>query len=178
MGCSVRDLAAHPRVDELHPLAPRELGIRRLLAAGLARLRWRALDHALADGADAASSTALAARARHLTRHETRARIAESVRTVILEAGRPPSMPSSRIPPSRPEVPAARLELAAIESRLRSEASVDARGIARLELLLTDGGGPLYSPDYPAALSAELDRIMAALGAREEDLRDARAQTR
>ena len=36
-----------------------------------------------------------------------------------------------------------------------------AQGLARLELLLTDGGGPLYSPAYPAALSDELDRIMA-----------------
>jgi hypothetical protein len=174
----VRDLATHPRVDELHPLAPRELGIRRLLAAGLTRLRWRALDHALADGADASSSTALAARARHLARPETRVRLAESVRAVILAAGGPPPMPSSRIPPSRPEATAARLELAAIEARLRSEAPVDARGLARLELLLTDGGGPLYSPDHPAALSTELDRIMAVLGAREEDLRDARAHTR
>ncbi len=86
-------------------------------------------------------------------------------------------MPSSRIPPSRPEVPAAQGELEAIATLLVSDSPVYAEGVARLELLLTDGGGPLYSPDYPAALSRELDLIKAALGAREEDLRDARART-
>jgi hypothetical protein len=86
-------------------------------------------------------------------------------------------MPSSRIPPSRPEAPAARSRLEAIEALLLSDAPVYAEGVARLELLLTDGGGPLYSPGYPAALSVELDRIMDALGTREEDLRDVRVRT-
>jgi hypothetical protein len=173
----VLDLAAHPRIDELQPLAPRELGLKRLLVAALARIRWRSLDRALASGADPSSSAALARRARHLTRPDTRASLAGSLRDVIAAAGQPPPMPSSRIPPSRPEVPAARGELEAIASLLASDAPVYAEGVARVELLLTDGGGPLYSPDYPAALSRELDLINAALGVREEDLRDARART-
>lgn len=94
-----------------------------------------------------------------------------------MAASRPPTLASSRIPPSRPEAPTARLTLAAIELLLKSDSRVYAQGMARLELLLTDGGGPLYSPDYPAALSDELDRIMDALGAREEDWLDGRART-
>jgi len=173
----VRELGVHPRTSELGPAVPRELGIKRLLVAGISRARWQALDRALASGADPSSSAALAERARHLTSTATRLRLASSVREVILAAGGPPSMPSSRIPPSRPEVPAARLELAAIEMRLRSDARVNARGMARLELLLTDGGGPLYSPDYPAALSNEIDRIVDGLGGREEDWLVGRART-
>jgi hypothetical protein len=87
-------------------------------------------------------------------------------------------MPSSRIPPSRPEAPAARGRLRTIEWLLESAAPLYAEGLARLELLLTNGAGPLYSPDYPAALNDELDRIMAAMGAREEDSRHARVRTR
>ena len=111
-------------------------------------------------------------------RPEIRARLAESVRAVIEAVGQPPAMPSSRIPPSRPEVPAARGDLQRIVSLLASETPVYAAGLARLELLLTDGGGPLYSPDYPAALSRELGEIMTGLGVREEDLDRARARTR
>ena len=178
MGCSVLELRVHPRLDEVRPSAPRELGLGRLLAASVAKLRWRALDRELAGGADPSSSAALTQRALRLTRPRTRARLAQSVRDVIAAAGRPPAIPSSRIPPSRPEVPAARADLEAIASLLASDMPLYAEGVARLELLLTDGGGPLYSPDYPAALSRELERIVAALGVREEDLRDVRARTR
>jgi hypothetical protein len=138
------------------------------VAAVLARIRWRALDRALARGADPASSPTLALRARRLTGRGNRERLAASLRDVITAAGQPPAMPSSRIPPSRPEAPAARGQLRTIEWLLESDAPMYVQGLARLELLLTDGGGPLYSPDYPAALSDELDRIMAAMGAREE----------
>ena len=177
MGCSVRELGVHPRTGELGPPVPPELGLRRLLAAGVSRLRWQSLDRALARGADPSSSAVLEQRALHLTSRATRRRLATSLRGVIMAASRPPAMPSSRIPPSRPQVPAARLELAAIELLLKSDSPVYAQGMARLELLLTDGGGPLYSPDYPAALSGELDRIMDALGAREEDWLRGRART-
>jgi len=147
-----------------------------VLEALLARIRWRSLDRALAAGADPSSSATLAQRARHLTRPSTQASLAESVRGVIEAAGQPPAMPSSRIPPSRPEVPAARGDLERIASLLASDGPVYAEGLARLELLLTDGAGPLYSPDYPQALSSELDRITLALGTREEDVRHARAR--
>ncbi|HET9121076.1 MAG TPA: hypothetical protein VFN72_11150 [Solirubrobacterales bacterium] len=173
----MRELGLHPRAGEQGPPVPRELGIRRLLAAGISRLRWRALDRALVRGADPSSSATLEARARRLTSPAARARLASSVREVIMAASRPPTLASSRIPPSRPEAPAARLTLAAIELLLKSDSPVYAQGMARLELLLTDGGGPLYSPDYPAALSVELDRIMDALGAREENWLDGRAHT-
>jgi hypothetical protein len=144
----------------------------------MVHLRWRRLDRALADGADPSSTAALARRARHLTRRGTRRRLAKDLRGVIAAATRGPTMPSSRIPPSRPEAPAARGQLEAIASEAASERPVYAQGLARLELLLTDGAGPLYSPDYPAALSDELDRIMEALGTREEDLTRDRARTR
>jgi hypothetical protein len=149
-----------------------------VLEAVIARVRWRSLDRALANGADPASSPALAERARHLTRPEVRAGLAESVRGVIEAASQPPVIPSSRVPLSRPAVPAARGDLQRLASLLASEVPVYAEGLARVELLLTDGGGPLYSADYPAALSRELDRIMTALGVREEDLDRARARTR
>ena len=42
---------------------------------------------------------------------------------------------------------------------LRSNAPVDARGVARLQALLSNGTGPCYTPSYPDALITELKKI-------------------
>ena len=47
----------------------------------------------------------------------------------------------------------------AITGRLRSAEPVDARGVALLRALVTDGGGPCYARRHPAALTEALQEI-------------------
>ena len=51
---------------------------------------------------------------------------------------------------------------------LETDEPVYARGVARLQLLLTDGSGPLYAPQRTGELRAEVEAILDALEGREE----------
>jgi hypothetical protein len=44
--------------------------------------------------------------------------------------------------------------------QLRSDGPLDARGVARLQLLITDGFGPCYVKRRPRALTAALQTAM------------------
>ena len=50
-----------------------------------------------------------------------------------------------------------------LSARLRSGTPVDARGMARLRELLTDGSGPCYARVSPDALRAELKAVADVL---------------
>jgi hypothetical protein len=70
---------------------------------------------------------------------------------------------SAAVRPHRREVIAARTVLAILDRRLRGAEPVSARGVALLELLLTDGASPLYLPTEPGALGSRLRAAAAAL---------------
>lgn len=127
-------------------------------SAGLsARLRAPWLDRQLAAGVPSWHSRAHAARALQLTSDRNRRRLARFLERLVERAEeRPAPFRSASVPPCRAQVREARPLMLAIALRLRTVAPVDARGIARLMDLLSDGGGPCYVPTHPHALSSAL----------------------
>ncbi|MDQ6819598.1 MAG: hypothetical protein M3076_04530 [Actinomycetota bacterium] len=65
--------------------------------------------------------------------------------------------------PHRREVFAARIVLTALDRRLRAPEPVMARGVAMLQVLLTDGTSPLYQLGEPGAVGSYLRAAAAAL---------------
>jgi hypothetical protein len=132
-----------------HPLAP--------LMAGL-RAPW--LNRQLAAGVEPWCSPVHAARARQLTGHRTRRMLARGLERLVEQAEEPPSLSRAAvIHPWRPGVREARPLILTLASRLRGSAPVDPRGIAALKDLLTDGGGPVYSPGDPNTVKRQLEVI-------------------
>ncbi len=133
-----------------------------------ARLQGRSLDRALAIGADPASAAVLARRAAWLTSPRNRRGLARALRrTLDPPSGRPG--PSPAIAPHQGELAAVRLPLAAVAALLESDEPIYSRGVAKVQLLLTEGDSPLYSPRRVGDLRREMDSIIAALAGREEN---------
>ncbi len=106
-----------------------------------ARLRVAALDRALAGGAVPDSEVALTLHARRLISPAVRRQLARALRGVA-ESSRRPSLPPARWPGTH--VASASSDLLALAEHLESAAVVDARGVARVRVLLSDAGGPLH----------------------------------
>ena len=127
----------------------------------LARLRALWLDRQLAAGVVPWHSKPHAARSLQLTSDRSRRALACSLEHLVEHADGPPvHWRSAAVPPCRPQVSEARPVILAIAARLRATAPVDARGMARLRLLLTDGAGPCYTPSgRPDALAVALQTV-------------------
>jgi hypothetical protein len=138
-------------------------GLARRRSRLLARLRAAKLDRALSAGAPAYSSQALALRAQALTSPRTR-RVLRDALEALLAPGSEGRLPGSRVLPARDRVNAARDELAELARRLRPGQPVDARGIARVRELLSDGGGPLFWSRSDEDVGAAVREAIAALG--------------
>ena len=132
-----------------------------------ARLAGRSLDRALAADADPTSSAALARRAVWLTDARNRHAVARSIRR-LLEVSPARRGPSSAVPPHSGELTAARLPLARMAALLDTDVPVYSRGMARAQLLLTEGDSPLYAPQRTGQLLQEAEAIVVALEGREE----------
>ncbi len=147
------------------PAGVRDAGILTKLRA---RLQGRSLDRALGAGADPASSAVLARRAAWLTSTRNRRVLARALRRALeLPIGR--GGPSPAVSPHQGELAAVRLPLAGAAALLESDEPVYSRGVAKLQLLLTEGDSPLYSPRRAGELRREMDSILAALDGREEN---------
>jgi hypothetical protein len=109
----------------------------------MARLRAGALDRELARGVAPESCGALTLRARTLIGPSARATLARQLRRVVSDA-RGGHVWLSRVAVRRPEVLDAAEELDLLAARLAAPGPVDVRGVAQVQLLLTDGTGPLY----------------------------------
>ena len=127
----------------------------------LAHLRALWLDRQLAAGVVPWHSKLHAARSLQLTSDRSRRALACSLEHLVEHADGPPvHWRSAAVPPCRPQVSEARPVILAIAARLRATAPVDARGMARLRLLLTDGAGPCYTPSgRPDALAVALQTV-------------------
>jgi hypothetical protein len=126
----------------------------------LAHLRALRLDRQLAAGVVPWHSKLHAVRSLQLTSDRSRRALACSLEHLVEHADGPPVHWRSAVPPCRPQVSEARPVILAIAARLRATAPVDARGMARLRLLLTDGAGPCYTPSVrPDALAVELQTV-------------------
>lgn len=122
-----------------------------------------ALDHALAAGVSPDSSAALSLRARWLIGTSVRRRLACSVRRLLDEAQRPLAPISPAVPICRRKVLGSELMLLVLADRLAAPEAVDARGVAQVRLLLTQGDGPLYDNPQASDLEPLLRAMLSAL---------------
>src|SRR5438874_8266802 len=102
-----------------------------------------ATDRRLAAGEGGAGDEYLARRASLLTSARVRERIATRLREIVA-AAEDPRIRITKAPVARDEVLAAARELRLLASRLQAPAPVDPRGVAKVNLLIGDGRGPLY----------------------------------
>jgi hypothetical protein len=125
-----------------------------------ARLRARALDRALAAGRG--SEPAAALRARRLTELSTRRGLARSLKRLLSRACQGAAS-GWRVPIATGPVLAALNELTHLVNMLVAPGPVAPAGVAQVQLLLTDGTGPLYNPNAAEDLGSAAARAIQAL---------------
>ena len=144
-----------------------ELCIQPVQAGLRARLVARALsgrlDRQLADGALPESSVHLALRAQDLADPERRWALADALLVLVDAAGQGRTGPQESWPVRWRPVFAAAEELRALAQRLVAPGPVGVRGVALVQLLVSDGGGPLYYAAGPAELVGAVREAAAAL---------------
>jgi hypothetical protein len=122
------------------------------------------LDRALAHGADAANTRMLALRAGQLAGTRCRTTLADALEDALAATDRSARRrASAAIDPDRTAVRSNRTALLDLVDRLRAPEPVAAGGVARLLMLLRDGGGPLFAPGVPGQLTRALDDVDHAL---------------
>jgi hypothetical protein len=126
------------------------------------RLRRSALDERLARGEDWQASERLAARAAELKQLGTRRKLADNLERAINVEGRPRYL-SPAVPVHGAALADARPVLEQLIVALRCPGPVRAQGVALVELLLRDGGGPLYQAPAGTTLRAEAQRALDEL---------------
>jgi len=130
----------------------------------IARMLGRWLDREIAAGTAPSASEAHTARACQLTSERTRRGVASSLDRLIERADRPPSRsPLGSAAPCREHVREALPMIRSTSARLRSREPIDAQGVARLKVLLSDLDGPCYVCGRPAALTEALQAISDSL---------------
>lgn len=131
-----------------------------LTARAAARIRHGLLDQQLAAGANPADRPQRAARAAELTKRSSRERAAEEIEQLLRF---PDEQHRLRVGPHPVATHVNREALQRLAELLRGEAPLYVRGLARLQIALTDGTGPLYTDRDGRALARELERIHTAL---------------
>lgn len=96
-------------------------------------------------------------------RSRLRFSLAESIESLLREVDVPRTSLTSSLPVQRRSVEAARDELAALASQLRTDADVSSFGLHLTRALLTNASGPLYTPHAPGALALEAREARIAL---------------
>src|SRR4051794_8925960 len=112
------------------------------LLRALARVRWFSLDDRLAAGEDPAGSRLLAAQAARLTAPPRRDMLAAALGGLLLAAEEGPRV--SRVTPSRTALLRNEDAVHALQRRVYSREVLYARGLARLERLLSDSRSPAF----------------------------------
>jgi len=135
------------------------------------RLATGRLDARLAGGANPDSSAPLSMRAQALIGEPMRARLAHALRAALEQAVEHPRPLDPCARPCRARVLACRAELLELAQALLDPGPVEARGVARVAVLLSDGAGPLYGPGWSveqlrAALRAALEALVPGADSR------------
>jgi hypothetical protein len=125
-----------------------------------ARLRHRLLDQQLAEGADPGGRPQRAARAVELSKRSSRQRVADEIEQLLRF---PDESHRLRVGPHPAATHVNHDALQQLAELLRSEAPLSVRGLAQLQIALTDGTGPLYTDRDGQALGRELERVQSAL---------------
>jgi hypothetical protein len=133
-----------------------------LSARVTARLRAHRLDRQLAVGVPAAAGSALAVHQARLTSVAEREAVARTLRRAVTEVHAGGGPMSSRVGLHTTNIAAAEDVIDAITLRLHSPRPVNARGMARLRAVLSDGCGPMYRYGR-GDLSGRLGAALAAL---------------
>ena len=133
----------------------------------MARLQAHALDRDLARGVAPESCGALTLRARTLIGPSARTALARQLRRVVSDA-RGGHVWLSRVAVRRPAVLDAAEELDVLADRLAAPGPVDVRGVAQVQLLLTDGTGPLYFRGAAEELRARVADALSRLEVLDE----------
>jgi hypothetical protein len=156
---------SHPITDNGFPGSPLRHATRLLGPSAAvrvaARLRWGMLDRALTEGADPAASPLIAARTTQLGSRYIRGRIADGLERLALSVDNPRGR--FRILPSRAAVLGNRSELLELAGTLRNDGPLYARGVAMLNVVLTDGTGPAYTDRRGDALTRQLQMARDSL---------------
>jgi hypothetical protein len=97
---------------------------------------------------------------------EDRERLARTLRAIVSEADRP-RIHITRAPIARERVASAARELRLLADRLQAPGPVDPRGIVDVNLLVSDGSGPLYNRHSPDDLGPAATAARLALGPAE-----------
>jgi hypothetical protein len=128
-----------------------------------ARWRWRVLDAELARGVAAEAGAALSLRAHALGEPGMRNLLAGGVQRALDDARSPREQSRSRVSVCIAEVLAAADELDELARRLRGPGLLASCGLARVQLLLSDGRSPLYLRGATGELRATVSRALEAL---------------
>jgi hypothetical protein len=128
----------------------------------IAWLRADALDRELARGVAPESCGALTLRARTLIGPPARAVLARQLRRVVSDA-RGSHVWLARVSVRKGPVLEAADELDALADRLSEPGPVDVRGVAEIQLLLSDGCGPLYFRGATEELRARIAHALRRL---------------
>jgi hypothetical protein len=133
-----------------------------LVARLKARLTAYQFDRQLAVGVTAPAGSALAAHQARLTSVAERESIALALRQAVHDARTGGTPLCARIPVHLNNIAAAEDLIDTITLRLHSPRPVNARGMARLRVVLSDGCGPMYESGR-GDLSGRLGAALAAL---------------
>jgi hypothetical protein len=128
-----------------------------------ARMCARRLDRALAEGASPDSSAGLSVYAHDLIGVRARCTLSRSIRRLLAEALHPLRPLSFSVPVCRSKVLRSRRTLEELADRVAGDRPLNARGLAQLRLLLSDGVGPVYTSPGADDLAPALERASAAL---------------
>ena len=128
----------------------------------IAELFATRFDKQLAAGVAPEPGSALAAHVSRVASAGERRQLAEALRNSVSETHSRRTRMSARIPVDRSGVAAAVGLIDQVALRLLGPRPVSARGVARLRLLLSDGGGPMYWSGG-RDLGAELRAVLAQL---------------
>jgi hypothetical protein len=131
-----------------------------LAARAAARIRHHVLDQRLAGGANPTNRPQLVARATELTRRSSRERVASEIDQLLRF---PDESHRLRVGPHPLATDVNRDEFQRLAELLRSDVPLTVRGLARLQIALTDGTGPLYTDRDGRALMRELEQVHSAL---------------
>jgi hypothetical protein len=114
-------------------------------ASLLARLRAHRIDRELAQGTEPWRSPVYAARSLQLTSPRNRRALAKSLDRLVRDADASRAgFANAAITPCREQVLRAIELIRSMAARLRSPEPLNVQGVARLNLLLSDGEGPCY----------------------------------
>jgi hypothetical protein len=135
-----------------------------LSVRGRVFLQRGSLARRLAAGASPSECPELARRAEQLRSPRNRRVLATGLERVIDAAEERPHPYSSAVPLRRDAIVRERAGLLGLAAELReTETPVNVRGVTFVDMLLTDGGSPLYVPNDEQTLEGAIRHARAAL---------------